>query len=282
LRGHVHAVNAADTGSNRAQVMSVPLAQPLYFGRRTAGWPAGCIAPLKTKRTASASSCAAPSGYEANLRSPKLSAIRRNGGGAGLPGIAFDYDGTGDSAGDTQDPDRVGHWLRSITMAHRHAEGTGPASNASACSASVSARVSRQEPRKVRSDVHSMIAFAPVIKVNSYLREIRALSLSRASTPPTREPQVSILSCRRPPASPRRPRTPSGTCWHRFADSRCSARPPKYWCVDTRRPSPNDAWATKACDAGAMVEQGKLVGYVDMMRDAHASKAPGANRSTPR
>ena len=42
-----------------------------------------------------------------------------------------------------------------------------------------------------RNDVHAMIAFAPVIKVSSYLREIRALSLARSPAPPPPTPSRS-------------------------------------------------------------------------------------------
>ena len=41
-----------------------------------------------------------------------------------------------------------------------------------------------------RDDVHAMIAFAPVLKVSSYLREIRALSLSRPQSAPP--PELNI------------------------------------------------------------------------------------------
>jgi hypothetical protein len=117
-----------------------------------------------------------------------------------------------------------------------------------------------------------MIAFAPVIKVNTYLREIRALSLARpASTPP---PGLHVD-----------PELQEAAGFTTTAETRANLAgidllkldaPPAAEILTLERDDlpPSEAWPKKLLSQGAAVEQRRLVGYVDMMRDAHASKVP--------
>lgn len=94
----------------------VPLRQPLWFGppdRRLFGWlhlPSSGRAGVGVVLCPSLSIEAASSG-PALRRLGDLLAI------AGVAALRFDYDGTGDSAGDDRDPDRVAAWTRSVSEA---------------------------------------------------------------------------------------------------------------------------------------------------------------------
>ena len=122
-----------------------------------------------------------------------------------------------------------------------------------------------------RTDVHAMIAFAPVIKVSSYLREIRALSLARS------EPTAASLNID--------PELQEAAGFTTTAETRAalstidlgklgSAPAASVLALERDDMPINDAWPKKLASHGADVEQRHLAGYVDMMRDAHASKVP--------
>jgi hypothetical protein len=123
-----------------------------------------------------------------------------------------------------------------------------------------------------RSDVHAMIAFAPVVKANSYLREIRALSLSRPQVSPPAELNVD-------------PELQEAAGFATTPETRAAlatidllklgaAPAPHVLLLERDDLTASDAWPQMLASQGAAVEQRQLVGYVDMMRDAHAAKVP--------
>src|SRR4051812_34449398 len=94
-----------------------PRAMPTWFGpaeRPLFGWyhaPA-----LATARACGVVLCN-PFGYEMMCSHRAYRHLAERLATAGFPVLRFDYDGTGDSAGDGEDPERVESWLGSIDLA---------------------------------------------------------------------------------------------------------------------------------------------------------------------
>lgn len=250
--------------------MSATHARPLYFGssqRPLFGWlHAGESQP----RNIGVVLCS-PSGYEAICTHRTYRRFAENAAAQGFPALRFDYDGTGDSAGQALDGDRVGHWLRSIGAAIDTLKAATGVEKVCLFGVRVGASLAAVAAQG-RTDVHAMIAFAPVIKVNSYLREIRALSLARQQSAPP--PELNID-----------PELQEAAGFTTTAETRAAlaaidlgkleAAPAPQILVLERDDLPSsDAWPKKLTALGASVEQRPLTGYVDMMRDAHAAKPP--------
>lgn len=92
----------------------------------------------------------------------------------GLCVLRFDYDGTGDSAGDDTDPDRGAAWLASVRSALEVVREIGPTSLTAVgmrFGATLAGLVAEEEP------VDSLVLWDPVVSGGAYLAEQRALSL---------------------------------------------------------------------------------------------------------
>jgi alpha-beta hydrolase superfamily lysophospholipase len=251
--------------------MSAPPAVPLYFGtsqRPLFGWLHR--ADGVNARNIGVVLCT-PSGYEAICTHRSYRRFAESAAARGFPALRFDYDGTGDSAGRSLDSDRVAQWLRSIGAAIDTLKATTGVEKVCLFGVRVGASLAAVAAQG-RTDVHAMIAFAPVIKVSSYLREIRALSLARSVSPP-------------PPSLNIDPELQEAAGFTTTAETRAAlsaidlgkldSAPAASVLVLERDDLPvNDAWPKKLASQGAAVEQRQLTGYVDMMRDAHASKVP--------
>jgi alpha-beta hydrolase superfamily lysophospholipase len=251
--------------------MSVAPAHPLYFGpadRKLFGWMHP--ADVQNARNIGVVLCS-PSGYEAICTHRTYRRFAEGAAALGFPALRFDYDGTGDSAGHGLDSDRVGHWLRSINTAIDTLKAQSGVDRVCVFGLRVGASLAARAVSG-RTDVHAMIAFAPLVKVNSYLREIRALSMSGDRQPPPPELKVD-------------PELQEAAGFTTTPETRAALAAIDLLKLDTA-PAPHmlvlerddltsgDAWPTRLTALGAAVEQRQLVGYVDMMRDAHASKVP--------
>ncbi|MCU1282082.1 MAG: alpha/beta hydrolase, partial [bacterium] len=132
----------------------------LYFGpddRPLFGW---------LHRTAASSSIGLvicnPFGFESVCAHRSLRHLAAAAAAAGIPAIRFDYDGTGDSAGDDRDPARVAAWLASIGHAAaelRRQTGVERVVLAGVRLGALLATLAAVE----RDDVAGLIAIAPVV-----------------------------------------------------------------------------------------------------------------------
>jgi alpha-beta hydrolase superfamily lysophospholipase len=253
--------------------MSATTARPHYFGssqRPLFGW----LHPAANQQRNIGVVLCSPSGYEAICTHRTYRRFAESAAAQGFPALRFDYDGTGDSAGHALDGDRVAHWLRSIGDAINTLKATTGVEKICLFGVRVGASLAAMAAiaGQGRTDVHAMIAFAPVIKVNGYLREIRALSLARQQSAPP--PELNID-----------PELQEAAGFTTTAETRAAlaaidlgkleSAPAAHILVLERDDLPsNDAWPKKLAALGAAVEQRPLTGYVDMMRDAHAAKPP--------
>jgi alpha-beta hydrolase superfamily lysophospholipase len=212
-----------------------------------------------------------PSGYESICTHRSYRRFAESAAERGFPALRFDYDGTGDSAGRALDSDRVTQWLLSIGAAIDTLKAATGVEKVCLFGVRVGASLAVFAAQG-RTDVHALIAFAPVIKVSSYLREIRALSLAREQSPP---PPGLIIDPELQEAAGFTTTAETRAALSAIDLGKLGSTPAASVLALERDDMPiNDAWPKKLASHGADVEQRHLAGYVDMMRDAHASKVP--------
>jgi pimeloyl-ACP methyl ester carboxylesterase len=122
-----------------------------------------------------------------------------------------------------------------------------------------------------RTDVQALIAFAPVIKVKAFLRELRALALSKstASVPtgavdPTIQEAAGF-------ATTEQTRNELSKIDLLQLDG---PRVPHALIFDRDDLTADDSWARHLQEKGSNVESRRLNRYVQMMHDAHQSRVP--------
>src|ERR1051326_1485403 len=90
---------------------------PVYFGppaRPLFGW---LHTPVAAPKTGEAIVICQPLGHEYISAHRSMRHLADRLAARGIPALRFDYDGTGDSAGTDEDPDRLTAWLGSIREA---------------------------------------------------------------------------------------------------------------------------------------------------------------------
>ena len=114
-----------------------------------------------------------PFGYEAVCAHRTL----RHLASLGVPSIRFDYDGTGDSAGDDRDSDRVPAWIRSIGLAIDELKKETGVGRVVLLGVRLGALLAASAAAG-RDDVESLIAIAPVVSGRAYARETKLLQMA--------------------------------------------------------------------------------------------------------
>lgn len=165
---------------------ALPFAEPGYFsaeGRACVRWlhrpPAGIVA-----RAVGVVICN-PFGYEALCAHRSLRHLAEAAAARGFAALRFDYEGTGDSAGDDLDGARWTAWQVSVRAAIRELrERTGVERVALVgvgLGASIAAAAAVDQ-----ADVAGIALVAPVANGKPWLRELRALqaTMGRAAAPP--------------------------------------------------------------------------------------------------
>lgn len=245
-----------------------------YFGpvdRRRMGWLHRPSSPAAS-RTTGAVICA-PLAYDALCAHRSLRHFAEAAAGAGYPALRFDYDGTGDSVGSSEDPERWTAWSQSIRDAvHTLREAAGVERVVLlgvGLGASLAATVASQS-----ESVAGVAAIAPIVKGKAWLRELRALKavMGRAGAPAgldlaeESEEVVGLLIS----ASTR-------ADIERLDLTALPSMGARDWLVlDREDRPPNSAFADALRQQGAVVEQEQLPGYVGMMQDPHESEVPQA------
>ncbi|MDB4933276.1 MAG: hypothetical protein JWP87_248 [Labilithrix sp.] len=114
-----------------------------------------------------------PFGYEAINAHRALRRFAESFASAGIATIRFDYDGTGDSAGDDRDPDRLDAWLASTREAARTLRETCGVQRVWLLGLRLGSLIASLAAKDL--DVSGLIAIAPVVSGRVYLRELKLL-----------------------------------------------------------------------------------------------------------
>lgn len=211
-----------------------------------------------------------PFGYEAVCAHRSLRHLAEGAARAGVVAVRFDLDGTGDSAGDDLEPDRVEAWLGSIADACELARAEG-ADRLVLAGIRLGATLATLAAAR-RADVAGVIAIACVPSGKALVREGRALQMQLGlaaapagiATPPedVHEQVGFALTAETRAALSKLDLTKTG-------------KPaPAVLVIDRDDLPANEKWVEALRAAGAEVEHARLPGYVEMVLDPHRAVVP--------
>jgi len=182
----------------------------------------------------------------------------------GFSVLRFDYHGTGDSAGSEEDPDRVAVWLANIRDAHDWLRQQLGCQRVSSIGLRLGAALAAQAAGELPVD--NLLLWVPVVKGRSYVREMRALSLTAVESARTSddiEATGFVLS-------EQTARDLSGLDLMQIHPLCRRAL------ILTRDDSPNDTRLLEHFKAlGMEARQFAPPGYADMMAEPHDNQVPG-------
>jgi alpha/beta superfamily hydrolase len=251
--------------------MSPPRAEPVYFGpveRPLFGW---IHRPESGPHSSLGVVLCNPFGYEGICTHRTLRHFALSAAAAGIPALRFDYDGTGDSAGDDLDPDRLSAWVASV-----HG-GVATLRRETGCErfcllgirlgATVAALAASE-----RSDVEGLIALAPVVNGKAYTRELRALQMATGIAPAETDASGDGLT----EVTGFVLTAPTRAALSALDLSKRERAPARQILILDRNDLPgNERWAAHLQATGATVERRAMPGYVEMMLSPHAAAVPG-------
>ncbi|HVT33362.1 MAG TPA: hypothetical protein VHE32_11990 [Rhodanobacteraceae bacterium] len=211
-----------------------------------------------------------PFGYEAICAARSLRHFAEAAARENLIALRFDLDGTGDSAGDDLDPDRLGHWLASIDAACDLVRSRG-AERVVLVGIRLGVLLAVRAAER-RGDIDGLVAIATVPNGRALLREGHALqaALGLSAAPPGSEmPERELVGF-----------AISDATWAELAaiDLCKSAKgpAPNVLLIDRDDRPANDAWAAHLAALGSKVTRMRLPGYVEMTLDPHNARVPAA------
>ena len=249
--------------------MTVPRAEPVYFGpddRPLFGW---IHRPQHPARAPLGLALCSPFGYEAICAHRTLRHFAEAAADAGIPALRFDYDGTGDSAGDDLDPDRLSAWIASVHRAAETLRREAGCQRLCFLGVRLGATLAALAASE-RSDVQGLVALAPVVNAKAYIRELRALQMATGlATPaessgddPMEVTGFALTAATRAALS--------------AVDlSKLERAPAAQVLILDRHDLPgNERWAAHLQATGATVERRAVPGYAQMMLSPHATVVP--------
>jgi alpha-beta hydrolase superfamily lysophospholipase len=195
-----------------------------------------------------------PIGWEALAIQRAYRSLAESLSGAGFAALRFDLDGTGDSAGDDTDPDRVEHWVRSIEDAASHLRQCAGVSEVSLVGIHLGATLAAEAAARL-GGVSSLVLWAPISRGSQFVRQVKALqalSTSETSGFVFTEPTLSSLS-----------------------ELNLAIRPlaaPRVLLLEKDDRSGEDPWSEAGAGAEVNVKVG--TGYSEMMQEPRKSVLP--------
>ena len=245
--------------------------EPVFFGpedRSLAGW-----LYRTSDRTGSLGLILCnPFGYESICAHRTMRHVALSAAQAGFPALRFDYDGTGDSAGNDLDPDRVRAWINSVHVAIDSLRRDQNCSQVVVLGIRLGATLAALASAE-REDVAGLVAIAPVVNVKTYLRELRALQMASASaTAPTSQDASGADATE---VTGYLIATSTRESLNAIDLLKTSRVPAPAMLILERNDLPgNDKWAAHLQKQGAHVERHTVPGYVEMMLSPHRSVVP--------
>jgi alpha-beta hydrolase superfamily lysophospholipase len=240
---------------------------PLFFGpgdRSLFGW---YHAPAGDPQAVIGVVICAPLGHEQINSHRSLRHLADRFAAAGVPALRFDYHGTGDSSGYDEEPLRLSDWLASVRDAARALKHCAGVPRIGLVGLRMGATFAASASAGL--DVSNLVLWAPCVRGATYLRELKALRMARATTTDesggpdlevggfvmTEETQRDLARLNLESAPPS-----AGRVLIVLRDDLP---------VDTRL---SDAWAAR----GVAVEDRVLPGYAGMMQEPHKTIVPGS------
>lgn len=168
--------------------MISPPEQPVYFGpadRRLFGWLHAGGSGL---RSGLGIVFCNPVGYESISGHRTVRAAAQRAAAQGCATLRFDYDGTGDSAGEDTDAGRLDAWISSINTAIDQLRSVAGVTRIALWGLRFGATLAVLVINR-RRDVHALYAVAPIVSGRKYLRELRTLAFTGAGVRDTDELQ---------------------------------------------------------------------------------------------
>ncbi|HUP97838.1 MAG TPA: alpha/beta fold hydrolase [Usitatibacter sp.] len=149
---------------------------PLYFGDGAAagfGWYHH--APRAIARDCVAVLCP-PIGPEYTRSHRTVRHLADRLARSGIAALRFDYHGVGDSPGGEDEPDRIGHWKRSIAAAVRHAREVSGCEKVCLVGLRLGATLAALDAEEAGADL--VVLWNPVVKGRAYARELQAMAMT--------------------------------------------------------------------------------------------------------
>lgn len=214
----------------------------------------------------------APIGPDASGAHRTLRRLAEALAAGGVPVLRFDWDGTGDAAGDGLDPDRPAAWARTLRDALAAA---GPALRVTRwvlAGLRLGAAIAAREAIG-RDDVDALVAIAPVVSGRAFTRELKVFGLAAAARRDT-DPALGAAA-----------HEPGGwafdeATWQAMAAidlARDAGRPaPRVLVMDGGRSAGLDAWTARMVEAGTAVTVEAFDGADAMTVDPHHAVVPEA------
>jgi pimeloyl-ACP methyl ester carboxylesterase len=174
MRTDSHGAKAQAQTQAQAQAQMHVRAQPFFFGpdgQRLFGWFHPARGPVS--RSCAIVVCP-PLGHEYAWTHRSLRRLADRLAGEGFSVMRFDYQGTGDSCGNPEDPGQLAGWLWSVREAvarTRQLSGTG---SISLIGLRLGATLAMADAAR-HGDISSVVLWAPYMSGNEYLRELRIL-----------------------------------------------------------------------------------------------------------
>jgi pimeloyl-ACP methyl ester carboxylesterase len=242
---------------------------PLYFGpasRPLFGWyhePGG-----KARSTVALVICP-PLGHEYVNSHRTLRHLADRCAAAGVPTLRFDYDGTGNSAGADEEPDRLAAWLSSIGEAMAQVRRLSGCQEMGLAGLRIGATLAAQT--SADTEISVLALWAPCTRGRAYVRELKAMQRT-ASSPFRSEPtEANDLEVGGFVFTEQTQRDLNGLNLESIAPRA------KRILIGSRDdfaedPSLRVTWS----EGGLRVEQRRLPGYIDMMAEPQDTKVPHA------
>jgi len=211
-----------------------------------------------------------PLGYEAICSHRTLRHLARAAAAHGIPALRFDYDGTGDSAGDDTDPDRLATWLSNIQEAVTHLRSQTHVESVCVLGIRLGATMALLASQN-RTDVSAVVLINPVVVGRKYLRELRALAATSSAETATRNSDADIQEAAGFITTAATRLAIGGLALTREVLGKA---PPRVLFLDRTDLPSEDTLAAALRDMGASVERHPMPGYADMLRDAQDAVVP--------
>jgi alpha-beta hydrolase superfamily lysophospholipase len=211
-----------------------------------------------------------PFGYEEVCAHRALRHIADAIANAGGFAVRFDYDGTGNSAGDDRDPDRVAAWVRSIHLAADALRTQAGVTRVYVLGVRLGALLAALAAEE--REYAGLMAIAPVVSGKAYLRELRVLQMALGLAEP---PAGTLVEEGFDEAIGFRITAATKAALTQVDLARGERRPPlDVLVLDRDDLSPTSAWQEKLRAAGAVVEAKAPPGYLGMVADPHKTVVP--------